>query len=133
VLTARYQRRLSFRPLIKLSKKRGAESRLCVTDSPRPMLFHTNAMWRNPCSLSETRECLMQREMLSGCSPRAVPDRETVDKRIKGSARLEAADMHLRHVQLPRGRGSFRGSHLPEQRSTGATKYRTRSEPVSMR
>jgi len=29
MLTARYQRRLSFRPPIKLSKKRGAESRLC--------------------------------------------------------------------------------------------------------
>jgi len=63
----------------------------------------------------------MQREMLSGCSPRAAPDRETIDKRIKGSARLEAADMHLRHVQLPRGRGSFRGSHLPEQRRLPST------------
>lgn len=67
-------------------------------------------MWRTPYLLSTIHECLMQREMLSGCLPR-----KTVDKRIKRHARLRVVDMRLRrHVQLPRVRGSFRDLHLPD-------------------
>ena len=73
------------------------------------ILFNTRMQY-GELLIRSLRCCLMQREMLLGCLPR-----KTVDKRIRGHARLGAVDMRLRrHVQLPRIRGSFRDLHLPE-------------------